>query len=148
MSLTGETFMGSVPHNRRTADCFGLAVGALLRKRHPYHTAKSVAADLSAVGMGECTVRTAENLLAGHLSAKSVTRLTLAYGLGFLIEAGAAVSGETLESFIETQADRARNEQSRWDVLSAQLEEERAARGARRTGRVGRAAEQPGLPGF
>lgn len=147
MPLTERTFMGSVPHDcNSAAGCFGTAVAALLRQRHPFHTAKSVAADLSRAGLGQCTVRTAENLLAGHLSAKSITRLTVAYGLGFLIEAGAVVSGETLEEFIETQARRARHEQTRWDHLQAVLEDERAARASQPSGLLGRRPERPVLP--
>lgn len=120
MPLTRVSVMGSVPQQSQSSG-FGEAVAYLLGRRYPHHTAKHVASDLSKVGMGECTIRTAENLLGGHLSAKSITRLTLAYGLGILIDAGAALTGETLEIFIAKRARAARDEQAKWDELEAQL---------------------------
>ena len=106
MSLTRETFMGALPHGCE-ASCFGHAVAARLYELHPVHTAKSIARALN------CTPKTAENILAGHLSARSITRLTMAYGLGFLIDVGAAVTGTSLRDHITQQADAARQEQLR-----------------------------------
>ena len=106
MSLMRETFMGALPHGCE-ASCFGHAVAARLYELHPVHTAKSIARALN------CTPKTAENILAGHLSARSITRLTMAYGLGFLIDVGAAVTGTSLRDHITQQADAARQEQVR-----------------------------------
>lgn len=98
--------MGALPHGCE-ASCFGHAVAARLYELHPVHTAKSIARALN------CTPKTAENILAGHLSARSITRLTMAYGLGFLIDVGAAVTGTSLRDHITQQADAARQEQLR-----------------------------------
>lgn len=106
MSLTTEDFMGALPHELE-ASCFGRQVAARLVDMHPVHTAKHVARALN------CAPKTAENILAGHLSARSITRLTRAYGLGFLIDVGAAVTGTTLRDHITQQADAARREQVR-----------------------------------
>lgn len=108
--------MGSFPHDCSEPTDFGLAVAFLLRARHPVGTAKMVARDLSRLG-ADCTIKTAENILAGKLSGKSITRLTLAYGLGFLIDAGAQVTGQTLTAYIENQAARARDEHEQWEAL-------------------------------
>ncbi len=108
--------MGSFPHDCTDASLFGAAVAGELKRRYPHNTAKMVATDLSRLG-AECTIKTAENILAGKLSGKSITRLTLAYGLGFLIDAGAQVTGQTLATYIENQAARAREEHAQWEAL-------------------------------
>lgn len=94
-------------HHNCSPSCFGLTAAALLRQRHPFHTAKLVARDLGV------TVKTAENILAGHLSARTITKLIEAYGLGFVIEAGAEITGQTLRDFIVSQAEQARLEQAK-----------------------------------
>lgn len=86
-----------------------------------------VARDLS------CAVRTAENILGGHLSAKSITRLTLAYGLGFLIDAGAAVTGMTLEKYIKEKALAARLAQEEWRRREHEYDQLQAALAPSRT---------------
>lgn len=135
MTMTENTFMGSFPHNSE-ASCFGLAVAALLRERYPFHTAKQIASDL------DCTIRAAENLLGGHLSAKSITRLTKTYGLGFLIDAGAEVAGTSLQEHLEIQIAKARDERKTWEARERQLAELRTAvRGSRAArGRLDRAS--------
>jgi hypothetical protein len=85
-------------HHECEASCFGHAVAARLYDLHPVHKAESIAKALN------CTPTAAENLLAGHLGARSITRLTMAYGLGFLIDAGAAVTGKSLRDHITQQA--------------------------------------------
>jgi hypothetical protein len=122
MSLTGMTVMVALPHDRSEATDFGFAVAAELARRHPVHTAKMVARTLSAQGP-ECTLRTAENILAGHLSARTITRLTLAYGLGLLIDAGAAVTGKTLREHIIEQSTAARRDAERSVALGNELAE-------------------------
>lgn len=102
-------------HHNSEASCFGQAVARLLRARHPYHTAKKVAGELG------CSVKAAENLLGGHLSAKSVTRLVVAYGPWFLADAGAAVSGRTLEDIIAEESERARQEREDWERREREL---------------------------
>jgi len=102
-------------HHDSEASCFGQAVSRLLRARHPYHTAKKVAGELG------CTVKAAENLLAGHLSAKSITRLVRAYGPWFLIDAGAAVAGKTLEQVIAEESGRASREREEWERREREL---------------------------
>ena len=130
MSLTRETFMGALPHGCE-ASCFGHAVAARLAGMHPVHTAKHVARALN------CTPKTAENILAGHLSARSITRLTMAYGLGFLIDVGAAVTGTTLRDHIIEQANQARREQLKAEAREREfmeLEQGLSPRGAERPG--------------
>lgn len=100
MTLTTEIFVGELPQASRET-CWGRAVAAELARRYPVHTAKNVAADLG------CTLKAAENLLAGHLSKRSMTQLVLTYGLGLLIAAAARLTGEELEDFIEKQAAEA-----------------------------------------
>jgi hypothetical protein len=98
-------------------DDFGAAVSAVLRAKYPHHTAKQLAETLTRVGMGECTVKAAESILSGHLSARSLTRLTKAYGPPFLIEVGIRVTGQSMEGLIAEQAQRARNEVVRLNAL-------------------------------
>lgn len=114
--------MGLHPHNRREATDFGLAVARELAARYPVHTAKEIARDLSRQGP-ECTIRTAENILRGSLSARTITRLTLAYGLGLLIDAGAAVTGTSLREHIISQAEQARRDRAQAEELELELTE-------------------------
>lgn len=120
MAYLETSIMGSLPHERPSYD-FGRAVAALIAARHPVHTAKHLAQALSLDG-SDCTIRTAENILAGHLSARTITRLTRAYGMGLLIEAGAAVTGDSLASYITRQAEDARRERERWEAEEQELE--------------------------
>lgn len=103
MTLAERTFMERQPHKSRASD-LGREIGAALKRRYPHHTAKLVAADMKS------TVKAAENLLDGHLSARSATRLIEAYGPGFMAEAVMAAAGTTLKNHIIAQAERARQE--------------------------------------
>ena len=114
MSLMEPTIMGLLPHERSESG-FGHAVAEILAKRFPVHTAKQLATELSRAGP-ECTLRTAENILAGHLSARTITRLIRTFGLGLVIEAGARVTGTSLEQYIIDEARRAQHEQRRWEA--------------------------------
>lgn len=98
--------MGSGPHNILAAN-FGKAVAAQLRSRHRFHAAKRLSQDLS-VG-----VKTAENILEGHLSSRTLTLIVSAYGPGPVIEAAASVAGHTLETFISEQAAAAEDAEVR-----------------------------------
>lgn len=120
MALTQEAFMGSYPHDEL---CFGLAVAAALRARYPFHTAKLIAGDL------DCTVKTAENLLGGHLSAKTMTRIALVYGYDLITEALATLTGRSLRDWLIEKQERAERETRQWESerrrymeLSASLE--------------------------
>jgi hypothetical protein len=113
MTWMDETIMGLNSHEAQHDNAFGLAVARELKRRNPYNTSGVVATDL------RCTKKAAENLLAGHLSGKSITRLTRAYGLGFMIDVSAAVAGETLETFIRNRGAEARREADYWAALEA-----------------------------
>lgn len=132
MPAMRDAFVGALPQARTFDDgSFAKQVIEHLRARHPVHTAKNVARDLN------CTPKTAENILAGHLSARSIARLSMVYGLGFLIDVGAAVTGTTLRDFIVAQADDARREQLRAQERErefTELEEGLAAGASRRPG--------------
>lgn len=114
--------MGARHHVCSEATDFGWAVAQELIRRHPVHTAKMIARTLSDQG-AECTVKTAENILQGHLSARTITRLTLAYGLGLLIDAGAAVTGKTLREHIIEQSTAARRDADKARKLGDELSE-------------------------
>jgi hypothetical protein len=139
MTDLGLDFMGLLPHDLQTEEkAFGLAVARALEARHPIYTAKNVAQDVSAATGRDCDVRTAENILAGHLSARTLTKLARTYGLGLLIEAGAAVTGVSLDQFIVEETQRAQHEieraaaaRERFVTLQAQLLARSEARAAR-----------------
>ena len=113
--------MGLLPHERSESG-FGHAVAEILGERFPVHAAKQLATELSRAGP-ECTLRTAENILAGHLSARTITRLIRAFGLGLVIEAGARVTGTSLEQYIIEEARRAQHEQRRWEAEAQRFDE-------------------------
>ena len=120
--------MGLLPHERSESG-FGHAVAEILGERFPVHAAKQLATELSRAGP-ECTLRTAENILAGHLSARTITRLIRAFGLGLVIEAGARVTGTSLEQYIIEEARRAQHEQRRWEAEVRHFAELEARLGA------------------
>ena len=136
MPLMKETFMGALPYELE-ASCFGREVAERLVDMHPVHTAKHVARALN------CAPKTAENILAGHLSARSITRLTMAYGLGFLIDVGAAVTGTSLRDHITQQADAARQEQARAKDREREFMELEQGLSPRRTERSGHGRQHP-----
>lgn len=98
--------MGSQPQNSIAAT-FGQALAAQLRRKHQYHAAKKLAQDL------EVAVKTAENILDGHLSSRTLTLIVSAYGPGPIIDAAASVAGHTLETFISEQAAAAEQAEAR-----------------------------------
>lgn len=136
MTLMDGSFMGlQHQHTRSAGRSLGLEVAALLRDRFPHHTAKSVAQIL------RCTVKTAENILAGHLSGRTATMLIEAFGPGFMADAVMASAGTTLVNFIRSQAAEAeatahRHQQKAREL--AQLETQlRASRRSESAGSVG-----------
>lgn len=118
--------MGPVPHVSEAA--FGQAVSAKLREAYPHHTAKQIAGAL------RCTIKAAENILNGHLSARSITRLTVAYGPLFIADAAAAVVGSNLRQIIIDQAEGARLERAKWEAEERLYESAAQALGVRRAG--------------
>jgi hypothetical protein len=91
--------------NHHTA-CLARAIAAALKERYPVQTAGFVAQDLG------CTKKAAANLLDGHLSATSVARVIHVYGAGWVAERVLEAAGTTLENYIRSNADRARQEQA------------------------------------
>ena len=59
----------------------------------------------------------------GHLSARTITRLIRAFGLGLVIAAGARVTGTSLEQYIIEEARRAQHEQRRWEAEAQRFAE-------------------------
>lgn len=125
MALTGETFMERDHH--KPAGCIGLAAAAILRERYPFHTAKLIARDL------RCTVRAAENLLAGHLSARTLRLLLASYGPELIVDATLAAADSSLDHFIRQKAANAEQERARWELEAlrfTQLQADLITRGA------------------
>lgn len=134
MTMAGTTVLGLDHHVSHDDTAFGRAVAAALAERHPVNTSGHIAQNL------RCTKKAAENILAGHLSARSITRLVKAYGLGLIIDAGAAVTGQSLRGYILSQAEEARRDASRAEELARdliELEGRLASRPSQPAGRMG-----------
>jgi len=119
--------MGFHPQDLQLTLDAGEAVGRWLRDRYPTHTAKHVARDL------QCDVRTAENVIDGHLSKTTITRLLRAYGFSLLLHVGASVLGETYEQSIHRQLEEIADDRRRLDTQEEDLRNRHAlarARGA------------------
>lgn len=117
--------MGHDPQLLQLPLTVGEAVGRWLKHQHPNNTAKQVARD---VGVDP---RTAENLLAGHLSALTFTKLVRAYGWPFLATVGAASIGETYEQSINRELEAIDRERQRLDEMEARARASWAAVRAR-----------------
>lgn len=105
----------------------GVALAFMLRQRFPHHTTKLVAQALN------CTPKAAENMLDGHLSARSMTWLIDAFGPGFVAEAVMAAAGTNLIAFIKAQAEQARAEALRYQDHALELDQlETSLRASRR----------------
>lgn len=137
MTWTGETLMGTKSQGWRIDCCFGDACARVLQRRYPVHTAKRIAQDLA------ITPKAAENLLLGHISKRSMSLLVQAYGLQFLIDAGAQMTGQTLETFIETQAADADRAAARAEERARELRRLRARVSASGGGHHGRDRAAP-----
>lgn len=107
--------MGFLSQDLRLTPQMGEAVGKWLRHRHPRDTAKRVARE---VGVD---TKTAENILSGHLSGTTFTRLLRAYGWPFLAQVGAAVCGETYQQSIDRELGEIADERRRLDEMEAGL---------------------------
>ena len=135
MTMAGMSVLGLDHHVSHDDTAFGRAVAAALMERHPVNTSGHLAQRI------RCTKKAAENILAGHLSARSITRLVQAYGLGLIIDAGAAVTGQSLRAYILSQAEEARRDASRAEELArdlTELEGRLASRPPQRPGSLGR----------
>ncbi|WP_133254289.1 hypothetical protein [Phenylobacterium deserti] len=108
-------FMGYDPQPLRLTASLGEAVSQWLKQEHPTNTAKTVAR------MIDCDTRTAENIVAGHLSSVTLTKLLKAYGWSLLSAAGAAVIGETYETSIAREIEDIANERRKLDALETHL---------------------------
>ena len=117
MTMAGTTVLGLDHQLSHDDTAFGRAVAVALSDRHPVNTTGHVAQQL------RCTKKAAENILAGHLSARTITRLVKAYGLGLIIDAGAAVTGQSLRAYILSQAEEARRDARRAEDLALELTE-------------------------
>lgn len=117
--------MGLRPDELQLSLSAGEAVARWVKDRHPQNTAKLVARD---TGMDP---RTVENVLAGHLSGATLTRLILAYRSRFVLHVAAAVMGEDIEDDITRELQEIADERRQLDEMEAGL---RARRGALRAG--------------
>lgn len=120
-------FMGYDPYKMHLTAPMGEAVSKWLKHRYPDNTAKTVARE------ADLDTRTADNILAGHLSGVTITKLMRAYGWGFMAAVGAAVIGETYEKSITREIEEIANERRQLDALETHLRDRYArlrARGA------------------
>lgn len=126
MSMDIDQIMGFSPQDLRLGLSFGEAASRWLRHRYPTHTAKQIARDAG------IDPRTAENILAGHLSAVTITKLTNAYGWPFLAAVGAATLRETYEDSINRELEEIADERRRLDEMESGLRGRWAGLRARR----------------
>lgn len=127
MAQDWTQIMGFDPQELHLSLSVGEAVGRWLKHRHPINTAKEVA---RAAGVDP---RTAENILAGHLSANTFTRLCRAYGWAFLAAVGAATIGEAYEDAINRELEEIANERRDIEARERRLRGSYARLHTRRT---------------
>jgi hypothetical protein len=120
-------FMGFSPHGLQNHVHIADAVSAWLKNKYPAKTANNVAADL------RCDVRTAENIVGGHLSAVNLTKLCQAYGWSLLAAVGAAVIGETYDESVTRELKDIANERRELEAREASLRSSYARLRARRS---------------
>lgn len=143
MTRGAETFMGA-KSQALAPGALGEAVAELLRRRHPYHTMNLVAADLN------CSLKTAENYLNGHLSGPGLVRLLNVYGASFGVDAVLLAAETTLTAIIQEKARHAEQEERRWAEIrrftetQADILARSEARSAQPESLVGRSAEPAG----
>jgi pimeloyl-ACP methyl ester carboxylesterase len=105
----------------------GEAVARWLKHRHPEHTAKLVAKD---AGLDP---RTVENILEGHLSGPTYTKLLRAYRFPLGMTVLAAVLGETYEDCITRELEDIAHDRRELDASEAHLRNSYARLRARRS---------------
>lgn len=143
MSQDWTEIMGLDPQELQLSLTAGEAVAKWLRHRHPTNTAKIVARDLGV------DPRTAENLLSGHLSGPTITRLFRAYGWRFIAVVGAATVGETYEASIERELREIAHERRDIEEREQRLRQAYARVHTRRTvdpGGLRLVREEDGVP--
>ncbi len=119
--------MGLGPYDLQLSLPAGDAVARWLRHRHPMHTAKMVARD---TGLDPKTV---ENILAGHLSGATLTKLILAYRFAFGLTVLEAVLGETYAEALENELEDIAHERRELDAKENALRGDWARLRARRS---------------
>jgi hypothetical protein len=115
MDARTTEIMGFDPQLLQMPLTAGEAVGRWLKQHHPINTAKLVARD---VGVD---LRTAENLLRGHLSALTFTKVVKVYGWPFLAAVGAATIGETYDQFIASEIEAVERAKQRLEEDQARM---------------------------
>jgi predicted transcriptional regulator len=98
MAEVWNEVMGRHPQLMLTLNS-GEAIGTWLRREHPRETIKAIANN---AGIDR---RTAENILQGHLSAVTFTKLVRAYGWRFMAAVGAEMIGETYEQYLHRELE-------------------------------------------
>lgn len=127
MTETWTQIMGLDPHELQLSLNAGEAVSRWLKHRHPANTAKLVARD---TGLDP---RTVENILEGHLSGTTLTKLLLAYRYGLGMTVMAAVLGETYEDSITRELEDIANDRRELDAHETRLRGRYARLRARRS---------------
>lgn len=124
--------MGLDPYSLQLSLPAGEAVARWLRDRYPQNTAKLVARD---TGMD---VRTVENVLAGHLSGPTITKLIMTYRSGLGLALLAAIMGQSVEQDIERELREIADERRQLDKADDDLRARYAALRARGSADGGR----------
>lgn len=104
MTQTWTEIMGFDPYELPLSISAGEAAARWLRHRYSQNTAKLVARD---TGMDP---RTVENILDGHLSGPTFTKLLLAYRLNFGLTVISAVLGESIQQAAQREIEEIADE--------------------------------------
>lgn len=115
MSATWTEVMGLEPYDLQLSLPAGEAVARWLKHHHPMHTAKLVARD---TGLDP---RTVENILDGHISGATLTKLILAYRFAFGLTILEAVLGETYAESLEHELEDIAHERRELDTREEDL---------------------------
>lgn len=99
MDARTRQIMARDPYTLQLSPHVGEAVSRYLKYRHPANTAKLVARQAG------IDPRTADNILDGHLSATTCTKLFVAYGWDLISCIGTAVTGVTYEQSINNELE-------------------------------------------
>lgn len=107
--------MGLDPYELQLSLSAGEAVARFLRFKHPANTAKLVARDAG------IDPRTVENILDGHISGTTLTKLLVAYDWEFGGVMVSAVVGETYEQSITRELEGIAHERREIEVREQRL---------------------------
>lgn len=127
MTQEWAQIMGLDPYELQLPLAAGEAVARWLKHRHPVNTAKLVAKD---TGLDP---RTVENILDGHLSGPTITRLLKAYRFALGMPFLCAVLGETYEQSITRELESVANDRRELDEREQSLRASYARLHARST---------------